>query len=120
MSLWNQRSPARVVPSSCARVLVSPLVDGQQLGWVNWVNIHRVPLWSALVVSILPNAHFHDPRHTGGTLAATTGATPKELMTRLGHSSTRAAMIYQHATRDRDTAIAQALGTLADNARNGS
>jgi hypothetical protein len=41
-------------------------------------------------------------------------------MTRLGHSSTRAAMIYQHATRDRDKAIAQALGTLADKTRNGS
>lgn len=39
---------------------------------------------------------------------------------RLGHSSTRAAMIYQHATRDRDKAIAHALGTLADKARNGS
>ena len=31
-------------------------------------------------------------------------------MARLGHSSTRAAMIYQHATRDRDQAIAKALG----------
>jgi hypothetical protein len=33
-------------------------------------------------------------------------------MARLGHSSVRAAMIYQHATRDRDRAIAQALGGL--------
>ena len=65
-------------------------------------------------------ARIGENRHTGGTLAATTGATPKELMTRLGHSSTRAAMIYQHATRDRDKAIAQALGTLADKARTGS
>jgi hypothetical protein len=56
--------------------------------------------------------------HTGGTLAATPGAITKELMTRLGHSSTRAAMIYQHATRDRDKAIAQAPGGLADKARN--
>jgi hypothetical protein len=32
--------------------------------------------------------------------------TTKELMARLGHSSTRAAMIYQHATRDGDRAIA--------------
>ena len=56
-------------------------------------------------------------RHTGGTLAAATGATLKELMARLGHSSTRAAMIYQHATRDRDQAIAQALGSLARKAR---
>ena len=31
-------------------------------------------------------------------------------MARLGHSSTRAAMIYQHATRDRDQAIAKTLG----------
>jgi len=38
-------------------------------------------------------------------------------MTRLGHSSPRAAMIYQHATRDRDKAIAQALGGLAWQAR---
>jgi integrase len=27
-----------------------------------------------------PDAHFHDLRHTGGTLNATTGATTKELM----------------------------------------
>ncbi len=57
--------------------------------------------------------HFHDLRHTGGTLAAGTGATLKELMARLGHSSPRAAMIYQHATRERDQAIAKALGQLA-------
>ena len=64
-----------------------------------------------------PGVHFHDLRHTGGTLAAATGATLKELMARLGHSSPRAAMIYQHATSDRDQAIAQALGTLARQAR---
>jgi integrase len=61
--------------------------------------------------------HFHDLRHTGGTLAAATGATLKELMARLGHSSTRAAMIYQHATRNRDQVIAKALGELARQAR---
>ena len=38
-------------------------------------------------------------------------------MARLGHSSMRAAMIYQHATRDRDQAIAQALGTFVREAR---
>ena len=35
-----------------------------------------------------------------------TEASPKELMARLGHSSTQAAMIYQHAIIDRDEAIA--------------
>ena len=49
--------------------------------------------------------HFHDLRHVGGTLAAATGASLKELMARLGHSSTRAALMYQHASRDRDQAI---------------
>lgn len=38
-------------------------------------------------------------------------------MARLGHSSTRAALSYQHATRDRDQAIAKALGGLAQQVR---
>ena len=29
----------------------------------------------------------------------------RELMERMGHSSTRAAMIYQHATRERDEGL---------------
>ena len=62
-------------------------------------------------------AHFHDLRHTGGTLTATTGATAKEVMARLGHSSPRAAMIYQHATRDRGKTIARSLGKLTEEAR---
>ncbi|MET9245910.1 hypothetical protein [Nonomuraea sp. NPDC003709] len=40
-----------------------------------------------------------------------------ELMTRMGRSSTRAALIYQHATQDRDQAIAQALGKALKGAR---
>ena len=52
---------------------------------------------------------IHDLRHTGNTLAAATGASTKELMARMGHSSSRAALIYQHATRDRDVVIAKAL-----------
>jgi hypothetical protein len=38
-------------------------------------------------------------------------------MARIGHSSTRAAMIYQHASRDRDDAIAAALDALIEDAR---
>ena len=40
-------------------------------------------------------------------------------MARLGHSSPRAALIYQHATRERGKAIADALGKLADTAKAG-
>jgi len=53
--------------------------------------------------------HLHDLRHTGNTLAAATGASTKELMARMGHASPRAALIYQHAVRERDVAIAGAL-----------
>lgn len=55
----------------------------------------------------------HELRHTGATLAAASGATLADLMARLGHSSPRAALIYQHAVADRDDAIARALDGLA-------
>jgi len=48
---------------------------------------------------------FHDLRHTGNTLAAP-GASTKEIMARLGHSTSRAALIYQHATEERMRTIA--------------
>jgi len=34
------------------------------------------------------------------------GITTKELMARIGHASARAALIYQHATEERDRAVA--------------
>jgi integrase len=61
----------------------------------------------------MPGFRFHDLRHTGQTLAASAGATLKDLMARLGHSSPRAAMIYLHAFEGRDAAIATALSDLA-------
>ena len=52
----------------------------------------------------------HDLRHHAATLTARMpGVTTKELMARIGHASPRAALIYQHATRDRDQAIASYL-----------
>jgi integrase len=54
----------------------------------------------------------HDLRHAGATLAAWTGACTKELMSRLGHSSSRAALIYQHAATNRDQAIAAGLDAV--------
>lgn len=56
---------------------------------------------------------FHDLRHTGGTLAAATGATLADLMARLGHSTPAAAMVYQHAVAGRDRDIADALSGFA-------
>ena len=39
-----------------------------------------------------PDLHFHDLRHTGATMAASTGATLAELMARLGHTTPNAAL----------------------------
>ena len=64
-----------------------------------------------------PDLHFHDLRHTGNTLAAGQGASLRELMERKGHSSSRAALIYQHATQERDEAIAAGMGKLLRQAR---
>jgi hypothetical protein len=60
---------------------------------------------------------FHDLRHTGNHLAAAAGASTRELMHRMGHGSARAALIYQHATSDRDLEIAQELSRRALAAR---
>lgn len=60
----------------------------------------------------LPSLHLHDLRHLAGTLVASTGAGTKVLMYRLGHASHQAALRYQHATQDRDRAIADALDCL--------
>jgi integrase len=52
---------------------------------------------------------LHDLRHAGGTMAAWTGATTKELMARLGHSTHDAALRSQHAAQTRDAGIAAKL-----------
>ena len=51
---------------------------------------------------------IHDLRHhAAATLTARMpGITTKELMARIGHASPRAALIYQHATEQRDREIA--------------
>ncbi|MBF9128698.1 site-specific integrase [Plantactinospora sp. S1510] len=65
----------------------------------------------------IPGLHFHDLRHTGNTWAAETGATLRDLMDRMGHSTTRAALIYLHKTAGRDRKIADALSKFVEDAR---
>jgi integrase len=71
-------------------------------------NFRRAVNWAEAVkaAGIAPGFHFHDLRHTGNTLAAASGASTRELMHRMGQSSMRAALIYQHATSERDREIA--------------
>ncbi len=65
----------------------------------------------------IPDLHFHDLRHTGNTWAAETGATLRDLMDRMGHATTRAALIYLHRTVGRDKKIADALSKLVEDSR---
>lgn len=60
-----------------------------------------------------PDLRFHDLRHTGATMAAQAGATMRELMDRLGHSTPQAALIYQHAAADRQAELAARLSAMA-------
>ncbi len=94
--------------------LVFARPDGRPLDRHYWGQVwRRVRLVVARTDASLPEGlRFHDLRHTGNTLAAATGASTRELMARMGHASPRAALIYQHATRDRDEVIAAALGDL--------
>lgn len=60
-----------------------------------------------------PELRVHDLRAVGATFAAQAGATTKELMARLGHTTPRMAMKYQLASEARDEEIAQAMTRLA-------
>jgi len=61
-------------------------------------------------VGVDSDLRIHDLRHHAATLTARMpGITTKELMARIGHSSPRAALIYQHATEERDRAVASFL-----------
>ena len=92
-------------------LFVGPL--GGRLRRSNFRDLWLVALRDAGIDEL----HLHDLRRTGNMLAAATGASLRELMERMGHSSARAAMIYQHASRDRDEAIAAAMGTALSAAR---
>ncbi|MFE0804324.1 tyrosine-type recombinase/integrase [Streptomyces sp. NPDC058812] len=70
----------------------------------DWIN-------ARIKAKVAADVHFHDLRHTGNTLAAS-GASLRELMTRMGHSTPRAALIYQHVVSGRDREIADRLGSM--------
>jgi integrase len=56
----------------------------------------------------------HDLRHYAGTMTALTGATLAETMARLGHSTPKAAMLYQQVASGRAEEIAAGLSRLAE------
>src|SRR5207247_5674084 len=95
-----------VGPGDDALVFVG--AKGARLRRANWW-----PIWREATRTVgVEGLRLHDLRHTCNTLTAATGASTRELMHRMGHASARAALRYQHATRDRDAVIATALNDL--------
>ena len=89
-------------------VLVFTDLEGRPLGR----NMFR-PIWAAACsASGVSGLHFHDLRGSGATGAAASGATVREVMARLGHTTATVALRYQHATHERDRAIAEKLGAF--------
>jgi integrase len=89
-------------------VLTGP--KGAQLRRSNFTRQWRKALEAAGMTGI----HVHDLRHTGNTLAGEAGASLRELMDRMGHSTTRAALIYQHRTSLRDKMIGDEISRRAE------
>lgn len=91
--------------------LVFPNTDGHHMHHGSLYKVYK-PARAAAGRSDL---RWHDLRHTGATLAAHAGATTRELMDRLGHSTATMAMLYQHVTDGRPAEIARRLSALAEN-----
>jgi integrase len=113
--------PPHVVPMVADHVqrFSAPGPDGLMFPNAKGTHLHHGSLYKvfgrARRLAGRPDLRWHDLRHTGATLAAQSGATLAELMSRLGHSTVGAALIYQHAAANRDAEIARKLSALAAN-----
>lgn len=96
----------RVSPEPDALLFTSP--EGHPLRRTKF----RLRWLAATKAAGMTGLHLHDLRGSGATWAAQAGATTAELMHRLGHRTATVALRYQHATVERDRAIADRLGAL--------
>jgi integrase len=77
-------------------------------------NFNRRVWQPAIRAAGVEGLRVHDLRHTAGTLATAAGGSLREVMDRLGHSTTVAAVRYQHVMADRDAAVARELNRLIE------
>jgi hypothetical protein len=84
--------------------LTSARVRAWRSGWASW-PFAAWAWWSRRRSRGRDDLHFHALRHTGNTFASSSGASLRELMAHMGHSSPRAALIDQHATKRGERAI---------------
>ena len=121
----NSRTRVVVLPNLLVQELAAHLegvppgaeelvFTGERGGVLRRGNWRTTVKWPAAVerAGLPMGFHFHDLRHTGNHLAAQTGASTRELMARMGHSTVRAALIYQHATEARSRQLAERLDAL--------
>jgi integrase len=80
-------------------------------GLLRHSNFYRRVWLPALTATTLPGVHLHDLRHAGNVLIANAGADPRELMERMGHSTSRAALIYLHSTSARQRELAETVAS---------
>ncbi len=82
-------------------------------------SFNKLVKWPEAVAVIgAAGLHFHDLRHTGNTLASRApGASLRDIMARMGHDGPRAALIYQHTSREADHGIADAMDKAVKAAR---
>lgn len=76
------------------------------------LNRYFAPYWRAAKprAGVDDSVRFHDLRHLAGTAAASAGGSLREVMARMGHQSSDAALRYLKAAEARDVEIAEALG----------
>jgi integrase len=67
----------------------------------------------ALKAAGLSSVHVHDLRHAGNVMVADVGVNLRELMRRMGRSTTRAALIYLRGGDDRQRALAAGVSDQA-------
>jgi integrase len=73
----------------------------------------RRRVWRRALTETGLSIHLHDLRHTGNQLVAEAGANPRELMERIVHSTSYAALIYLHSTSARQHHPADAVTARA-------
>lgn len=88
-----------------ADTLVFTSIRGRPLA-----NGYFAPYWRLARAAVgLNGVRFHDLRHLAGTEAASAGASLREVMARMGHSSSNASLRYLKASEQRDAEIGNAI-----------
>ena len=89
--------------------------------WGELVNLRRtdLDLVNSIVEVTSPSTSTSMTCDTGNQLAAEAGAATHELLRRMGHTTVRAAMRYQHSTDRPDGEVAAEISRRAGTAKGG-